>query len=1412
MAGEGSNTRLPVFNGKNFGLWKKQVQIHLKVKELNEALVKVEDDKKDAIWLKKDNEAQAILFSCMDQSVALKVASCDSATEIWSRLQEIYESTSAAMVAKVFEEYHSYRKSSGDDMATHVSKVEALASHLETVGQKQTDVSIMSRLLHSLPESHNALKEAWESVDPAKQTKEALISRLLSHTATTGESSKDVALVAGSNYGSGSKFGQDRKKKGKCYHCGKFGHWARDCRSKPKEDENGIALVIGQGGEKSNSWVIDSGASKHTCCRREWFVEMSPWNEKLQVGNQAWVEAIGRGTINLICNTNFGPKKLSLKDVLYIPSMSQNLFSTGRAASNGATTVFKSSGCEVIHNGRLVARGFQASNGLCHLDIKKIDGSAMITVTKRSIENWHDSLGHVDSKIITEMVNNKSADGLEIVEPSKTPGCSACAEGKATRASHTMEPSFRPTEVGERVDMDLIGPINEESLGKKRYILLAKDNFSDYSHVYMIGNKSEVAEKLQNYIGVFESESNRKIRSIVTDNGSEFNNHQVQALCDLEHIRLCFSAPYTPQQNGVAERNNRTIIEVVRTLLAGSELPKSLWAEATNTAVYIRNRVIKHGEKMTPYEKFCGRKPGVSHIVPFGTQVYALINDRHLGKFDPKSEPAFVVGFTERSNSYRILVRESMKIKISCDIIFREHRRGIGFQRESTSDAHSTVEVQHTAPKQPMSSDLLSDYFEGLLQRHRGMEDPSSIDQSTPRNLSSNRQQNNSEFDVESPSFSTITQTSQPQLEEPPVLQSHERDVTWSTAVGSPNASQDTPSRQSPGCMSCTQPRTPQQHPANGSPFRGREIPRTPPRRLQEEGQPQVPERTTSRVVTRSFGNQLSKLFVAQTLSGELLIEPTTFQQAVTGPNRSEWIKAIESELKAHEKNATWVVADRPKVGTLLSAKWVFKIKRDEYGNIDKFKARLVARGFQQKEGIDYFETYAPVARSESIRTLLAIAAMRNLNIERFDVSTAFLNGLVSEDIYIEPPEGVSLSGKECLKLEKALYGLKQAPKEWNSVFNEAVKSLGFESISADLCVYRKQHPLLYLSIYVDDGLIIGDSKESCREVIENLNKHFDTNLVHGEVFLGMQIQTSSSGIFLSQQRYVIDVLHRYKMEDCNGVSTPLVDSKILFENDGDVRADIPYRAAIGGLLYVALATRPDILFPTILLSKFNENPQTKHWSAVKRIISYLKHTQDHGLLFKCSEGKVRIDVYSDADWAGDVENRRSTSGVLIMINRSPVVFASRQQTTVAQSSTEAELIAACEAVKELIWLLNLLKDLGIEHEAPTLFVDNKSTISLIMNNDIKRRSKHIDVKYHLVRIKYQEGLFELEHIESKLQCADFLTKAIGRDQLKSLLSSSGIMSKHEAGFEGECRKDSNSILMYAGSSADDDRQAYKPP
>lgn len=288
------------------------------------------------------------------------------------------------------------------------------------------------------------------------------------------------------------------------------------------------------------------------------------------------------------------------------------------------------------------------------------------------MREWHDALGHVDTRVLQEMASSQAVDGFEIINE-KLHKCTDCAAGKATRTSHTRDSSIQVEQVGDLVYIDLVGPIASPSLDDSKYMVVATDMFSHYVWVNPLASKDQVATILQWFVGEFEAISGKKIRTVLTDNGSEFINNEVITLLAVEHIRMIQSAPYTPEQNGASERSNRTILETARTLIVQSGLSTILRSEAVVTAACIRNCLSKRGKKVTPLELFQNRKPFVGHLVRFGTPVQSLINDRRIEKFDAKTESAFVVGFTDRTNTYRLYLPRANKVIKTCHVIFRGH-------------------------------------------------------------------------------------------------------------------------------------------------------------------------------------------------------------------------------------------------------------------------------------------------------------------------------------------------------------------------------------------------------------------------------------------------------------------------------------------------------------------------------------------------------------------------------------------------------------------------------------------------------------------------------------------------------------------------------------------------------------------
>lgn len=473
-----------------------------------------------------------------------------------------------------------------------------------------------------------------------------------------------------------------------------------------------------------------------------------------------------------------------------------------------------------------------------------------------------------------------------------------------------------------------------------------------------------------------------------------------------------------------------------------------------------------------------------------------------------------------------------------------------------------------------------------------------------------------------------------------------------------------------------------------------------------------------------------------------------------------------------------------------IDCKWTYKLKQDAEGNVERHKARLVARRFRQREGIDYQETHSPVVRFDSIRAILAVASCERMHIKQFDVKTAFLYGDIEETIHMLQPEGYDDGSGRVCKLKRSLYGLKQSFRCWNRKFTDFLEKFNLKATTADSCVFTstdRDHSLI-LAVYIDDGLVVARDSTLINKFLGELKNEFEITYSEVGLFLGLHIEGEADGsIFLHQQAYARRILERFRMEEANPVAIPADPSQqlSLSEPAGD-QEDIttaPYREAVGSFMYLSIATRPDITFAVNQASRYLEKPTTTHWRAVKRILKYLKGTINHGLRFKCDQ-KKQLLAYSDADYAGDLETRRSTTGYVLSFAGGTVPWNSQRQQAVALSTTDAEYMAACQITKEIVWMKRLMKELLNADVQTTLLIDNQSAISLIKNPVFHKRVKHIDIRFHYIRERYAQKDFTLEYIASKEQHADILTKPLPRQLHMYHREALGICEKQHTGPE----------------------------
>lgn len=1258
------------------------------------------------MFQKCDSQALLILTTNMTEETLQKVMRCETSCEMWKELHRLYDGAKEDRSYDLCMRFFRYQKSEKHDMATHISTLKTVWYDLnnEIEGNDLPEILLICKILDTLPEQYFNFKSSWLLMNKSERNIENLTTQVCSFERSlvqknieeSGSSNELLMLRGNKRY---EKQGISKKKWKKCNYCGEGFHKVTSCKKwiadgrppkPPKQSSNigmltGLTLACDNKKTDKDSWYVDNGATSHVTNRRDVFRTFEVFDEphKVMTANGEVIEAIGKGSIQLEADINGHKELLVLTNVWYVPSIERNLFSVLAAQDTLKNSIFQSTAqsCNVKNDDKVILVGNRDKyGGLYKLHVKVLMPELEINqlTTSHNLQLYHERLGHQNKRHVAKLIQREL--GVKI-DSSSTDICEGCVFGKSHRQKFGERP--RATKPGELISTDVCGPF-PYSISKSRYYVLFKDSYSKYRWIYFLRQKSEVHACFKDFLAEAKT-SGHVVQELLSDNGGEFDNEQVRNTLRQYGIKQRFTMPYTPEQNGSLERDNRTIVEMTRALMhAHEKIPEGLWAEIAKASVYVLNRTGPTPiEGRSPHELWYGKKPKINHLKIIGSNCYVHVpKQKRESKIDRKAEKGILVGY-DGDEGYRIFNVKELKLIRSRDVVFDELPLLDKPKIDSTAVTPPEPETNTYELPMPLTD---SDTVHDESHSHPSSEANESVEE-----------------DYES-------------LEE--------------------------------------------DEPVNTEPVT---------RQLRDRSQIRPPQRFEQ--------------FVSEAIS---IPEPTTYQDVLRSSEKDKWIEAMNNEVKSLQNNETWELTNLPDNRKALRCKWVFKIKRNPDGTVDKYKARLVAVGYSQKKGIDYDQTFSPVAKMSTIRILLSIAANENLTLRQFDVSTAFLYGTVKEEIFMRQPEGYNDGSGRVCKLKRSLYGLKQAPKCWNECIHDFLMESGFIRSEADPCVYvreRGQKKIL-LALYVDDGLLAASDEKEADDFIENeLKRRFKITTKAPSYFLGLEIeQNKYCTIKVHQTAYTTKLLEKFGMSNCKPVGTPIIKSGKGDEEpeSPDQLEDFPYRQAVGSLSYLMVGTRPDIAYAVGVVSRNLDKPTKNNIQQVKRIFRYLKGTIDTGLEYK--RGEKRLICYSDADHGGDEASGCSTSGIVCLYAGTAISWRSSKQSMVSLSSTEAEIVAASEASREMVWLRRLFQDLKTKLDTPTLCIDNESAIKLAYNPPYEqhRKTKHIKLKHFYVRQCVSEKDITIEQVPTAEQLADIFTKPVYKPRLVRLCEEFGLKKKRE--------------------------------
>lgn len=1301
--------KIPVFDGESYQMWRKRIEMFLRMKKCEENITREKTASDTETWDEADLKAINYIYSSISDRQMEFICNETTAYGIMKKFDQMYLKESTAMQIVYRNRLEKLRLKNYSDAATFFLEFEKCVNELKGAGATVTEKEKLNYILNTLPESYSYIGDLIDTLKEEDQTAEYVknkisIAELKSNHGEASNSNSNAFIVA--------------KNQLKCFKCGKVGHIQRECRNEgqkpnsdstwrstrgyrgsrargsyrgqyrrgtrvhhsqvdagndqnsssrnePSRNENKgawIAKVERNTATAYNSkiknkqcseieWILDSGSTDHIVNNDSYFesfeILKSPVN--VYLGDNKTVKATKIGNIVSYFDADGKRTEINMKDVLYVKDMNLNLISFSKITDNNKIVSEKNLAKIFNENENLMAVA-EKKNGLYHMKSKVKINKLIVNYSNKKVNNmcskekWHRLLGHVNFKYLNELCKKQLLNGIPNELDGEFLKCKTCIENKMHNVPFKNN-RYRAKELLEIVHTDVCGPFQNTGFRGEKYFIAFIDDYSKIARIYTMKSKAEVSECIKDYVNECENLTGKRVKYLRCDNGKEYLNNEVFKFTKSKGIVISPCPVYVHELNGVAERFNRSVMDMSRCLLEEAQIEKKYWPEIVHAATYLKNRTLTNTiEKKTPYEIFLGKRPDVSHLKIYGSKVFVRKPEqKRISKWDRKAEEGILVGYSEYG--YRVLMNNKVIVARHVEVI-ENSKTCIGL-----NDDESDIDTSEENDKNSDSEESLDEVFKSPIKDK------------------------------------TKIEKDENQLKIP---------------------------RKSERVRSC-------------------------PDRYDEF--------------------KMKNKIIANYCRTDI---PVTFEEAIQSNESKKWIEAMDKEISGIRLNKTWKLVDSEEK-KVIDVKWIYNKKSN-----GTYKARLVVRGFQQKDEID--DIYAPVANMQTLKILLVYCCKMGLNIEQMDVETAFLNGKVTSEVYVNQPKGYDDGTNRVCKLIKALYGLKESPRAWYECLDKYLLKLGFIRSNVDYCLYtlKLKEDTVYLLIYVDDLLICSKNIELIKKVKKMLSDKFKMkDLGKIKEYLGIIItyDVSRKEMKLTQKEYIRSLAEKYDVENCKTYKTPM-EVNLKLEKSDDCERDIKYRNLIGALLYISSATRPDISFAVNYLSRFQNCYNNTHFKYALRILKYLYVTRDLSLSYNGNKDTEIIDCYVDADWAGDNIDRKSTTGFVIRLFGNVVYWKSRKQKSVTKASTFAEYVALSEAVTEIKLITEVLRFFDIECKRPiNVYEDNSGAINIAKYGNFTKNSKHIEVHYHYVHENVNEGKIDIVKVNSNDNIADILTKSLSREK-----------------------------------------------